>query len=279
MYAKPRIFPRRAPERGRGAITSKRIEEALLQFISHERFERVTMAALADRVGLARSTVYRRFADAGEVLWAVAAPSLGRVLKAALAADRQEFDAANEEIWNRSGLVRALASPAACSLRGKLAELAAAEVERATSRRDASACGLVVAGAWFALLEAYAEWPEAPSEALAELMSLIYVSAFLTPQGLGAVARRQSIQFGGGFPAAVSVRESLADPTCIISMIDGRPYRLLTRHIARYGMSPDQYRRCFGLPQDYPMVAPAYSAERRTLALQAGFGAKSALAA
>jgi predicted transcriptional regulator len=279
MYAKPRTFLPRETEGGRSAVSSKRIEAALLQLISNQPFERVTMAGLADRVGLARSTVYRKFADATEVLWAVSAPSLGDVLRAALAADRPAFDAANKQIWRRAGLVRALASASAQNLRGKLAELAAAEIERVTRRRDASACGLVIAGAWFALLEAYADQPEAPSDALSELMSLIYVSAFLTPQGLGAVARRQAGQISGGFPAAVSVRESLADPTRIISMIDGKPYRLLTRHIARYGMSPDQYRRCFGLPQDYPMVAPAYSAKRRKLARAIGLGTKVSVAA
>lgn len=279
MYAKPRTFLPREPGRGRAAASARRIEEALLEFISNDVFERVTMAGLADRVGLARSTIYRKFADANEVLWAVAAPFLDRVLKAALAADRADFDLANQEIWARPGLIRALASQSAQSLRGKLAELAAAEVERATRRRDASACGLVIAGAWFALVEAYAERSDAPSEALSELMSMIYVSAFLTPQGLGAVARRQSGHIGGGFPAAVSMRESLADPSRIISMIDGRPYRFLTRHIARYGMSPDQYRRCFGLPQDYPMVAPAYSARRRKLAREIGLGAKEPVAA
>jgi predicted transcriptional regulator len=113
-----------------------------------------------------------------------------------------------------------------------------------------------------------------PSDAeLGELMSLIYIAAYLTPAALQSIAREQARHaVSGRFPPAVSVEESLASEDHIVSMIDGRRYRSLTRHIARYGMTPADYRRCFGLDDDYPMVATAYSERRRALAISAGFG-------
>lgn len=72
-------------------------------------------------------------------------------------------------------------------------------------------------------------------------------------------------------PGAVSARKSLADPSVIISMIDGRPYKSLKRHIAKHGFTPDEYRRHFNLPLDYPMVSRAYSSRRRELAQAHGF--------
>lgn len=73
---------------------------------------------------------------------------------------------------------------------------------------------------------------------------------------------------------AVSVRKSLADPDRIISMIDGKPYRSLKRHLSRHGLTPADYRARYGLKADYPMVAPAYSAARREMAHSIGLGRK-----
>ena len=73
---------------------------------------------------------------------------------------------------------------------------------------------------------------------------------------------------------AVGVRKSLSDPAHIISMIDGKPYAMLTRHIKGQGYTPQSYRQAFGLPADYPMTAPAYSEKRRTLAKAIGLGRK-----
>ena len=77
-------------------------------------------------------------------------------------------------------------------------------------------------------------------------------------------------------PPAVSVRKSLASPDHIISMIDGKPYRMLKRHLAKNGLTPDQYRERYGLKPDYPMVAPNYSANRSETAKRLGFGRKPA---
>jgi predicted transcriptional regulator len=74
--------------------------------------------------------------------------------------------------------------------------------------------------------------------------------------------------------AAVSVRKSLASADHILSMIDGKPYKTLKRHLATHGMTPDEYRGKFGLPKTYPMVAPSYSERRRAVAKEVGLGRK-----
>jgi predicted transcriptional regulator len=76
------------------------------------------------------------------------------------------------------------------------------------------------------------------------------------------------------FTPAVSVRRSLASKDHIISMIDGKPYKTLKRHLAGHGLSPAQYRERYGLKADYPMVAPSYAETRRDLAKKIGLGRK-----
>ena len=73
---------------------------------------------------------------------------------------------------------------------------------------------------------------------------------------------------------AVSVRKSLASKDHIVSLIDGKPYKTLRRHLSRHGLTPDEYRQRYGLKADYPMVAPTYSEHRRAMAHKIGLGAK-----
>ncbi len=73
---------------------------------------------------------------------------------------------------------------------------------------------------------------------------------------------------------AVSVRASVK-PDHIICLEDGKKLKMLRRHLmTAYGMTPDDYRAKWGLPADYPMVAPNYAAQRRELAEQIGLGTK-----
>ena len=58
----------------------------------------------------------------------------------------------------------------------------------------------------------------------------------------------------------------------LISFIDGRKFKTLKRHLSLHGMTPADYREYYGLPADYPMVAPSYSAARSSLAVAAGLG-------
>jgi predicted transcriptional regulator len=73
---------------------------------------------------------------------------------------------------------------------------------------------------------------------------------------------------------AVSVRKSLASRDHIVSLIDGKPYKTLRRHLSKHGLTPDDYRQRYGLKRDYPMVAPAYAETRRDLADKIGLGRK-----
>ncbi|URW74926.1 MucR family transcriptional regulator [Sphingomonas donggukensis] len=77
-----------------------------------------------------------------------------------------------------------------------------------------------------------------------------------------------------GHTPAVSVRKSLASKDHIISLIDGKPYKTLRRHLSRHGLSPEQYRERFGLKSDYPMVSESYSNARREMAKKIGLGRK-----
>ncbi len=75
---------------------------------------------------------------------------------------------------------------------------------------------------------------------------------------------------------AVPIRKSVT-PDYIISLEDGRKFKSLKRHLqGTYGMTPDQYRAKWGLPRDYPMVAPNYAKARSDLAKRMGLGRKAA---
>lgn len=60
----------------------------------------------------------------------------------------------------------------------------------------------------------------------------------------------------------------------IISFEDNKPYKTMRRHLASRGMTPDDYRTKWGLPRDYPMVAPSYSEARSNLAKERGLGGR-----
>lgn len=73
---------------------------------------------------------------------------------------------------------------------------------------------------------------------------------------------------------AVSIRASVK-PDYIVCLDDGKKLKMLKRHLmTHYGITPDQYRAKWGLPADYPMVAPNYAEQRRTLAKKIGLGRK-----
>ncbi|GAA0309769.1 MucR family transcriptional regulator [Sphingomonas oligophenolica] len=76
------------------------------------------------------------------------------------------------------------------------------------------------------------------------------------------------------FTPAVTVRKSLASKDHIISLIDGKPYKTLRRHLSGHGLTPEQYRERYKLKADYPMVAENYSEVRRAMAHRIGLGQK-----
>jgi predicted transcriptional regulator len=73
---------------------------------------------------------------------------------------------------------------------------------------------------------------------------------------------------------AVTARKSLASKDHIVSMIDGKPYKTLRRHLGKHGLTPEQYRQRYNLKADYPMVAENYSTARREMAHKIGLGQK-----
>ncbi|WP_353204814.1 MucR family transcriptional regulator [Sphingomonas sp.] len=73
---------------------------------------------------------------------------------------------------------------------------------------------------------------------------------------------------------AVSIRSSIK-PDFIVCLEDGKKLKMLKRHLmTHYQMTPEQYRAKWNLPADYPMVAPNYAEQRRTLAKKIGLGTK-----
>jgi len=73
---------------------------------------------------------------------------------------------------------------------------------------------------------------------------------------------------------AVSIRSSIK-PDYIVCLEDGKKLKMLKRHLmTHYQMTPDEYRAKWKLPADYPMVAPNYAEQRRSLAKKIGLGTK-----
>ncbi len=101
------------------------------------------------------------------------------------------------------------------------------------------------------------------------------IHAALTALATPAVAATASPEPATpGHVPAVTVRRSLASKDHLISLIDGKPYKTLRRHLSTQGLTPEEYRARYGLKPDYPMVAPAYSEARRAMAKKIGLGRK-----
>lgn len=79
-------------------------------------------------------------------------------------------------------------------------------------------------------------------------------------------------------PSPSEIRKSIR-PEGLVSFIDGRSYKTLKRHLTGNGLDPHSYRQRFGLPADYPMTCPSYSAQRSELAKSLGLGVIGGLAA
>lgn len=91
---------------------------------------------------------------------------------------------------------------------------------------------------------------------------------------LGRTTQAAEAEAPAEYVPAVTMRKSLASRDHIISMIDGKPYKTLRRHLATHGLTPEEYRARYNLKADYPMVAESYSESRRAMAKQIGLGRK-----
>jgi predicted transcriptional regulator len=99
---------------------------------------------------------------------------------------------------------------------------------------------------------------------LPTLISSVYKALAATTAPAAADAPKQE--------PAVSVRSSIK-PDHIISLESGKKMKMLKRYLmTNYGMTPADYRAKWGLPKDYPMVAPNYAQQRKELALKIGLG-------
>ena len=106
---------------------------------------------------------------------------------------------------------------------------------------------------------------QVPADALAELIQSVYRS--LAKAGTAEPALAPLMP-------AVPIRKSMF-PGHIVCLEDGQKLKTLKRHLqASHGMTPEQYREKWGLPDCYPMVAPDYASHRSRLSKQIGFGQK-----
>ena len=107
----------------------------------------------------------------------------------------------------------------------------------------------------------------------ADLTAMIE-SVFGTLEGLSGPKEEPAVELAPAVPIKKSVKDDH-----IICLEDGKKLKMLKRHLSTaYDMTPDDYRAKWGLPHDYPMVAPAYARKRQELAKKIGLGRKPAAA-
>lgn len=107
----------------------------------------------------------------------------------------------------------------------------------------------------------------------AELQSLIR-DTFATLSSLQAAAPSIEPEAAPAQTASKAEIRKSVGAAALISFEDGKPYKSLKRHLTTRGLTPADYRAKWGLPNDYPMVHPTYSAQRSLLAKAIGLGAK-----
>jgi predicted transcriptional regulator len=118
------------------------------------------------------------------------------------------------------------------------------------------------------IVAAYVANNSVPSAEIANLIGQVHaalrrISAGQTPAAVEAARPAKP---------AVPVKRSIS-PEYIVCLEDGKRFKSLKRHLrTRYNITPEQYREKWGLPPDYPMVAPSYAAARSQLAKQMGLG-------
>jgi predicted transcriptional regulator len=118
--------------------------------------------------------------------------------------------------------------------------------------------------------EIVAAYVSANSISTAQLPDVIrsVVDALASLDGQAAAPKAEALK------PAVSIRKSIT-PDYLVCLEDGKKLKMLKRHLrTTYDMSPQEYREKWGLPADYPMVAPNYAARRSEFAKQIGLGRK-----
>jgi len=119
------------------------------------------------------------------------------------------------------------------------------------------------------IVAAYVSNNPVPVSDLPNFIRLVHGTiAGLSSGGVAAVTVLAGI---GERPTQGQIRKSIRDDG-IVSFVDGRTYKTLKRHLSSHGLDPRGYRERYGLPADYPMVAPGYAAQRSALAKAIGLG-------
>ncbi len=114
------------------------------------------------------------------------------------------------------------------------------------------------------IVSAYVSNNKVEVEKLSEVIAGVYAS-------LSSIASEDTVEM---IEPAVPIKKSVT-PDYIICLEDGKKFKMLRRHLLNvYGLTPEQYRERWGLPADYPMVAPNYAERRSGLAKQIGLGKK-----
>ncbi|TCR67421.1 MucR family transcriptional regulator [Bosea sp. BK604] len=116
------------------------------------------------------------------------------------------------------------------------------------------------------IVSAYVSHNPIPVGELPSLISRVHSSLSQISDPIPAPPVEEKIE------AKVSIKKSIT-PDYLICLLDGKKFKSLKRHLrTAFGMTPDDYRKMFGLPPDYPMVAPNYAEARSNLAKQLGLG-------
>ena len=116
------------------------------------------------------------------------------------------------------------------------------------------------------IVAAYVSNNSVPPTALPELMASVH-GALVNLDGLPPAEAAPAVEQ----PTPAQIRKSVQQDG-IVSFIDGRSYKTLKRHLTAHGLTPERYRERYGLPDDYPMTAPGYAAQRSALAKAIGLG-------
>jgi predicted transcriptional regulator len=115
------------------------------------------------------------------------------------------------------------------------------------------------------VVAAYVSNNTLPTAQLAEVINAVY-NSLRSLEGQPAEAQPEPLK------PAVPVRKSVT-PDYLVCLEDGKKLKMLKRHLrSTYNMTPDEYRVKWGLPADYPMVAPNYAEQRSEFAKKIGLG-------
>ena len=123
------------------------------------------------------------------------------------------------------------------------------------------------------IVSAYVSNNPVPVTELPKLIQSVHGAILGLASGSVSHATASAAEVERSTPA--QIRKSVRDDG-ITSFVDGKTYKTLKRHLTANGLNPQSYRERFGLPDDYPMVAPSYAAQRSALAKAIGLGVPSA---